>query len=373
MANGNPRAAAIVRRIKAVCARRRKRVHLLTPVLDLAGNRYLRAGNEPPDLGPAWRFSEGDSVSDGVDIVLVITNGLDSSPLIWSLRDRLPDAVFLIWLWDNHLVHFQNLKTVLAADGFFASHAYAHEYLINPQSAYLGHLPACCAQWSSAELSTGVMESLSRPRSDKFYAAYVDYGFSRRSPFLRQLAALPEGMTLLMHPDDRTRYFGMSKQDQLREWCSYKTSVVAPLDRDLSTRLFDGLACGQIPLVSDAVADLDIVVSPADQASLPIMRYAEGNPDSLRQAHAAALAHFDAETAEGMLRRHRYVLTRHHLSCRLGAMLRALLEVAGGRLKIEFSRSASAAGIIATRHESIGYWLESWLRRKTRIHPRGTK
>lgn len=90
-----------------------------------------------------------------------------------------------------------------------------------------------------------------------------------------------------------------------------------PIAADLSTRVFEALITGQIPLVPIDVTDLDRVVPPALQASLPIIRFQPNSSDSAAAAWREALARFDAEGAAGVTRRYLYAREHHCLTVRL--------------------------------------------------------
>jgi hypothetical protein len=315
-------------------------VHIFTP--ESADIARLAALGEVTASGRSWRISAGPVFPERIDILILTAHGGDFLAPIWNLRRGLPNAVCLVWLFDNHLNYVGNLRTVLAVDGYFPSHAFCADYLLNPHSANFGHLPSSCIQWNEAEIREGL--ALAGRRADRFLAAFVDYPFSRRHEFLHRLGAIAEANLLLMPPEDRTRYSNKSRAEQLAEWCGHKTSLVVPVERDLSTRLFDALACGQIPLVSDAVLDLGRVFSPAVQAALPILTYRDGDLASLLAAHAEALRRFDAEGETGIRRRHGFVAAGHMLHHRLASMLGALVALDTGRAGIAYH--PASAGLV---------------------------
>jgi hypothetical protein len=319
-------------------------VHIFAP--ESADITRLTAFGDVTAAGRSWRISAGPVFPEHIDILILTAHGGDFLAPIWNLRRGLPNTVCLVWLFDNHLNYVGNLRTVLAVDGYFPSHAFCSEYLLNPHSANFGHLPACCTQWNEAEIREGL--ALAVRRVDRFLAGFVDYPFSRRHEFLNRLRAIPEANLLLMPPEDRTRYSNKSRAEQLAEWCGHKTSLVVPVERDLSIRLFDALACGQIPLVSDAVLDLGKVFSPEVQAALPILTYRDGDIASLLAAHAEALRRFDTDGEAGIRRRHDFVAAGHLLQHRLAAILDMLVALDDGRAAIAY-RAANAGLVLAPR------------------------
>src|SRR5262249_7497116 len=282
---------------------------------------------ELPANGHVHRWSFGiDHIGERPDVILIFGHGADLSSVIDEARRRHPSAFVAAWLWDNHVGRDTNMKTAAAADGFFMSHAFAAPAYGSLQPSCLGHLPACCAQWSRADIE--VVFAQTAKRSDALLATYVDYpAHQTRSAFLRRLAAeIPHANVRLMPQGDRHAYFDMAKTDQLREWCGHKASVVVPLNADLSTRFFDALACGQIPIVSSDVRDLDRVISPDWQARLPIIRFEANDFASLREAHVRAVAAFDAAGQEGAYARHQFALQHHLLEARMAAAVTILQQ-----------------------------------------------
>src|ERR1700722_7477155 len=198
------------------------RVHLLSK-----GTGWISYFNE---LGPVevecgnhrWSISMGESLVPS-QVLIILAHGTDISCDIWQIKAAAPALTVGVWLWDNHVAHLNNLRTVLAADMYFPSHQFAADYLCNPWSIHGGNVPLCTGQWLPSDIASVFAETEGVPRRDELYAAYVDYGFSARSGFLRGMReAVPGSDVKLMQPESRERFFGMSKQDQLREWCQYK-------------------------------------------------------------------------------------------------------------------------------------------------------
>src|SRR5262249_31398447 len=109
---------------------------------------------------------------------------------------------------------------------------------------------------------------------------------------------------------------------RLKEWADHKVHLIVPVARDLSTRVFEALMTGQIPLVPHDVGDLDLVVPADQQAALPILRYHAGSIESAKTSLRDALARFDAEGEEGVARRHAFARDHHTLAARLAAFAR---------------------------------------------------
>ena len=263
---------------------------------------------------------------DTVNVAILTAHGSDLSVPIWNLRRKLSDdAMVAVWFWDNHLSHMNNLRTALAADFVFPSHAYIAHYLFNPVSVVAGSIPACSAQWTGDEAQRILLSHAGRPRAPKALLNYVDYEFSWRSGLLRELAAsCRDADVLLMPPNERSRYFSKTREQRLAEWLHYKATVILPVDKDLSTRVFDALLAGQIPIVPLMVSDFDRVIPPQVQAELGIVRVNGLNTGEIQAAIAEALRRFDAMGAEGVERRQQFVLRHHMLHQRVAGIMDTL-------------------------------------------------
>jgi hypothetical protein len=239
--------------------------------------------------------------------------------------------VLAIWLWDNHISMVSNSRVAREADVVFPSHAYESAYLANPDSILGPHAPACCAQWARQEAGRLFAAHGNGPRSGQLLVNYVDYAFSPRSALLRALAAqAPEADVLLMAPERRERYFSMTPAERFQEWARYKCTAILPVDADLSTRVFDALLAGVVPIVPRTLRDFDVVVPPAVQEALGIVRIDEPTVDALRAAAREAVRRFDALGAAGAAARHLYVLDNHLLADRVRAMGQSIVRLAAG-------------------------------------------
>ena len=270
-------------------------------------------------------------------LVIATSHGMDVSPMLRELRRRAhPDAIIALWLWDNHLNQLPNLRAALGADLVFPSHAYDCRYLANPVSVGGPHIAACSAQWASGEAARLFAEFGAGPRQHKLLVNYVDYTWSWRSGLLRALAAeAAEAEVLTMPHDSRQRYFGKSPAERFREWAAFKCTIVLPVDQDLSTRFFDALLAGMVPVVPRMVEDFDAVVPGADQDKLGIVRIGEVDVESVRKGAREALERFDRMGAAGAQARHRYALENHLLAHRVGKILNAIRAVASGGARID--------------------------------------
>ena len=301
--------------------------------------RDLREFAPDPFVFSPWRDGKPDAA---IDVVMVTGVGDDCSPALWRIREQVgPHAIIALWLWDNHWAWPQNLRSIMAADLIFVSHGSPDHtgYLRTPVALLAGHIAACSAQWARAqagELGDIVQRA---ERQHKALINYVDYGFawSERTRILKSYAAdLADADVFLMPPDDRSRYFSLSPMERFAEWCRYKATIVIPIRDDLSTRVFDALLAGLIPIVPHSITDLDRIIPAGDQERLGIVRI-----DSLELPTAAvavreALRRFEQQGTEGIMARFHYALDRHMLVNRVTEMLFHVWQLGTGARSIRY-------------------------------------
>src|SRR5262249_46073774 len=102
----------------------------------------------------------------------------------------------------------------------------------------------------------------------------------------------------------------------------------------------------QIPLVPQDCRDLDRVVSPALQASLPIIRITELSPPKIIEAWHEAIARFDDMGAEGIETRHAFARDHHHISARISQILQYVQEIANSPQRIGVKIDEIGVGLV---------------------------
>ena len=293
---------------------------------------------------------------DSADVVMLTAHGSDLSVPLWNLRRSLPrEAMIVVWFWDNHLAQLNNLKTALAADFVFPSHAYIAHYLFNPVSVVAGSSAACSAQWTADEAREIIASCAGTPRAHKALVNYVDYEFSWRSALLRELAAsCRNAHVLLMPAQDKSRYFRKTRRERLVEWLRYKATVILPVDKDLSTRVFDALLAGQIPVVPSIIRDFDRVIPPQVQQELGIVRVNELSLSAIQPAIDEALRRFDQMGIEGVERRQQFALGKHMLPNRIAEMMETLALVARQEVIVPDVRNPGFGLYLAEKSAAFG-------------------
>ncbi|MEO3474825.1 hypothetical protein AAFN86_23390 [Roseomonas sp. CAU 1739] len=243
---------------------------------------------------------------------------------------RDPDFVSAIQFRDHHHMYRRNLDLAAMVDFVFPGHQYKHEYLRAANMNILAVIPMCCGQWSDGLMAKLFAETAGAARSDALYGGYGFYPrYRARTAFIDAIGqAMPDGKVIQWRPNMAGSYLSLSHEDRFRDWLGHKVSAVVNTDFCIPNRVFDALAAGQIPLVPHGLSHLEAVIPAEHQAQLPVMRYDDFDIDSLRRAHAAALAAYDRDGAEGAARRHAYALRFHTYTDRARRMLRELRRVA---------------------------------------------
>ncbi len=250
------------------------------------------------------------------DICILSCHNEGEEMLLFNLRNNNFAELYFAWMWDNHHHHVINLRTAMLADVVFSSHWHAHQYLNHPITLCGPHVPLYSRQWSPGLISRLYPQCLPVARADGIFGGYGHYPrLSERNAFIEQaMKRFPDHALSLVKVAD---YFRLPVADRLAGWMNHKVHLVVPVAGDLSTRVFEALMTGQIPLVPDNVPDLDRVVPPDLQRSLPILRWQAGSIDSVQSAWREAVARFDSEGAAGVARRHAFVCDHHSLTARL--------------------------------------------------------
>lgn len=284
-----------------------------------------------------------DTTTD-IDIVITSAHGGENEPNnLWNLRQRCGNETLIVsWLWDNHVSHIANLKTALASDIVFASHAYEAGYLHTPAALVGPHIPLCCAQWTKKQAAEFFEESLSRQRHHKLLVNYLvqaPASLLRRRVLEEYRNGLDEADVFLMSKEERARYFDLSRRERFLDWASYKATVIVPMGRDLSTRVFDALLTGQIIIVPDIIDDFDAVIPPADCGPLGIVRTPSLELADVREAARKALELFDAMGESGIRARHEYALEHHMLVNRVEQMLYTIWLLIDRQFDIESAQA----------------------------------
>jgi hypothetical protein len=221
-----------------------------------------------------------------------------------------------VWFWDNHHHQHINLRIAMLTDLVFVSHWHERQYLNLPAALAAAHVPAYSRQWSPGAIARHYPAGLPTERRNGLFGGFGRYSWAHeRNSLIEALAAACPEHSLTLGKVDA--YFQISAAERLRTWVEHKVQLIVPINRDVSTRIFEALMTGQIPLVPDDVPDFDRVINPPIQAALPILRYQAGNVESAKAVCRQGIMLFDRDGAAGVRRRHEFARDRHSLAARL--------------------------------------------------------
>jgi hypothetical protein len=305
------------------------------------------AGPENFSVQPGGRF--GTDLPRRFDIGIVCNNNQSEHASLFMLRQlNLCDFLF-VWTWDNH--HNDQNQTLIAnplGDVIVPAHWFCADYMKSTATVLGRHVPLATAQWSRAKAARFFQSALDRPRDDALHGGFMVYSHinrGEREDFTRALQAKMPGHALrLIEYGQKDIYFGMTAEERWHDWARHKAGLILPLKNDLGVRFFDSLTTGQVPIVPRWCRDFDLVITPALQQSLPVVRLEELSVAAGEAAWREAVARFDQGGSAGALRRHRFALENHHLVHRVEAICAQLLPIAARQsLKL---KSDSATGVV---------------------------
>jgi len=287
------------------------------------------------------------------DIIIASTHVSDREySWLWQLReDYGHQSVIALWLWDNHLDHVVNLKSAALGDFIFPSHRYDATYLLSVTSVLSSYIPACSAQWTRSEAADLFRTLEKRPRKHRLLVNYAKYDFAEeRNALIDSIGEnVAEADMLLMDQNDRSRYFAMNRADRFAEWSSYKTTIIIPMVIDLSTRFFDSLLAGMVPIVPESIPDLDILIPKKQQDELGIVRLRSYDISDVKSAISQALSIYDEMGPSGARARHLFVLENHMTINRLTSILVTFHLHATNQARIELRDGRWGPGLYEVR------------------------
>ena len=237
------------------------------------------------------------------------------------------------WFWDNHHLFADTMQAAMLSDVYFSAHGYRSAYIRNGCSVDGGFAPLCSIFWQLHEIETASSLALQAPRSDLLYGGYNSYAeFPERDVLIERIKQhIPQNKLFITPhgtPPDQHPFYGMTPVARLLEWMTYKVSLCISFGGNTAIRIFDMLLGGGIPLVVGRPADLDSIIPRTDQEMLPIVVIDDDSPQAIEAAHRAAVARFDADGLDGVVRRHAYMKHNHMPQHRLGAMIAKIRAVA---------------------------------------------
>ncbi|WP_146178975.1 hypothetical protein [Limnohabitans sp. Jir61] len=285
-------------------------------------------------------------------LYIVETHGADISNLLWELRAKAnSNSVISLWHFDNHIAYFNNYKSAISCDLNFLTHNIGVPgYLTNPYSAVASHIPPCTLQFSKNMIVEERYKRNSTSRVNKALFNYFDYPESPRASIIKNLEASISDVAefFITSTSNRGRYWDKSIAERYDEWANHKCTVILPLVEDLSTRVFDALATGLIPIIPENIRDLESAISVEDQQRLGIVRIKDLSPEHVRAGIATAISNFDQMGDEGITARTDFVINTALITHRVHAMVLELEKIQAGEKQFVFGRGNNGIGIYLT-------------------------
>lgn len=287
-----------------------------------------------------FRFVAHDS-GERPDLIILTVHGQDVSGQIWELYDNYgEDIVVALWHWDNHHGFTNNFKSALAGDLIYPSHLNTAAYLWSPASVVGPVIPACVGQWSSAEAARLFDQYGLQSRKHSMLLNYVLYEtYTERNEILQQIQDVAPEHCIerrMMPRTDISRYFTKRPDERFQEWAIYKATIILPLNQDVSTRLFDALLSGMVPIVAPFACEIDRIIPVEEQLEMGFVRLTSFDIDQVVSAINESLERFDGMGIDGVLGRHRYAIEHHLIINRVTAILENVYRLASGEFQVEF-------------------------------------
>lgn len=234
-------------------------------------------------------------------------------------RTKAPRTVFATWYIDNHHHYLWNELVADQTDIHFPAHRYDAAYLLDHRPGAV--VPLGVIQWTREDAARHYEALTDLARDDRLQGHFGYYAIGHRRNHLT--------LSLARSRNDHDFRLGLAHgyhvrtpRERFAEWRRHKLSIALPLVEDLPYRVFDALLAGQIPLVPRLVHDLDTVISPADQAQLPIIRFEDYSMSAIDHAVTEAIDRFDRGGSIAAADRHDFVCRAHMFEDRLAAMIR---------------------------------------------------
>ncbi len=345
---------APIRRIRAaaaaVAARRQWDVLMIVRRGEGVDATEFAAGLPAPirSLRLVRTAEELDALEGPFDLCVVCVRVVDEELLLKRVRERCLAPLIVMWGWDNHHSRKRNLQISQLTDLVVPAHSYCAAYLLSPHTILGGQVPLGTYQWSRATASVLFARHRDRPRDDAIHGGFVPWRIApERAAFVNKLRNGLRGHALNLLPGEgRTRYFERDPEDRWLDWASHKVGLILPFHKDLSTRFFDSLLTGQVPVVPTWCRDFEKIIDEAAANSLPIVRLEKPTVPAVKVAWHGAIERYDADGAAGAERRHRFALENHHLVHRLAPLCREVRALAAPDARIEMATGMGAVGPI---------------------------
>ncbi|MDZ4734717.1 MAG: hypothetical protein SGJ07_00070 [Rhodospirillaceae bacterium] len=348
----DPFFAASLRRVteaaRAVVARRDWDILIIARRSEGLDETELAAGLVPPvrSITLVRDIHQLEALDRRFDVCLLCNRVTDDELLLKRVRERRLADFIAIWTWDNHHSRRRNLQIAALGDLVLPGHRFCDGYLKSPQTVLGAHVPLGTNQWSRARAASLFRQFRKAPRDDALHGGFIGWRIvPERATLVRACMEALDGHALrVLGSEGRRGYFALDPADRWRDWSQHKVGLVLPFDRDLSTRFFDSLLTGQVPILPDWCEDIDTVVPEAIQRALPVVRFSEASVPAIEAAWREALARYDEQGADGAMRRHLFALDNHHFGLRLPKIWSEIEALAAPDVEIAIEASDGGVG-----------------------------
>lgn len=351
----NERFSEIHEKVKAVFLKDRFSIMSLRGVEGLTGAPGgIWHDFETDDWNVSGRVRLAENFAEA-DMIILNIGGENVEGVRDYLERRGFKGVLCFWLHDNHVAHQANQKSVVEGDIYFSSHygAEHEDYILNERSVAAPILPACYRNISTEIVGDIMRRYEGFPRISKAVAPYFLYESSARTNYLKKVVgASSEVVCFYTKSSERIGkyYSAISDEEKAIRWFSFKSSIVVPLNMDLSIRFFDGLMWGHTVIVPDHLPAFDHVIDIETAERLGVVRYDMSRGiQAIDEAVNKAIAVFDQGGSEGAMKRHDFVTSNHLYTHRVRALLAFLMDFATGNTVNTVVRTHSGWGMRTRR------------------------
>ena len=306
------------------------------------------AVSEPPvrSIRIVRTLGELEAIDRAFDVCLLCNRVTTDEELLNVVRARHMADFVAVWTWDNHHSRRRNLQIAALGDLVVPGHNFCASYLTSPHTILGSHVPLATNQWGRARAAALFGQFRDAPRDDALHGSFTGWRIiPDRAVLVRAcMDAIPGHALRVLGSEGRRAYFARDPADRWRDWSQYKVGLVLPFNNDLSTRLFDALLTGQVPLLPDWCEDIDAVIPVELQRTLPIVRFGTASAAAIEAAWREGLRRYDADGAAGAERRHRFALENHHIGLRLPAIWAQIAALAAPDARIAIEASGGGIG-----------------------------
>lgn len=235
-------------------------------------------------------------------------NYKDSTDIFWSLKKSAPNSIYVCWDYDNH--HWVSLSTLsaLLVDIYIPAHSENVNVITKFNSNSFGPVSCGTLQWSRSFVKKNLKIITNTTRSNEPLGHHFEYNqFPYRNGLIRKVNEVYKEVALVP-----AMYHDRTQLSRLQEWSNHKVHWIMPVFNDLPLRLFDAVFTGGIPLIPKTLQGNKYIADFEQHC----MFYNISDVIDPKPITECAIAKFDSEGKEGILKRHKLMLQNHHIDVR---------------------------------------------------------